>query len=815
MPYICRVCQAELQSVNEFCNQCGWKGTELIIASLPNQLRLSKSGTSYADISLGKNGNASIKVIVQLQSDNGWVTFDKDAKRTISEISFDKGKDTVAIRLYFHIGTYLQSRPGTTETTLNLIITSDDAQASDLGATFHEATAKGQILRRPWQIQQWRKQQVPIGLQFKAPAKLEIVQKAILFSRSNERKWIHIKNSGHSDLTLQKVYLPSGFELWSAGANSHIVDVQKLIGTTIEQGKSMNYFVRASGALAARDTSIEVDAGSAGKEEIEVLVDVRKRSDSGALSNYVVAVDFGTSKTAVAYLDVSNNEVSLIDLESSGHMPSCMLIYRSSRSGSAPQFGEEEELYGTEAINRYGYGLPDTVGTFIRSMKSKLCQDQPFPILQSYTLTPQEIVIRYLREVRRRIRTKVPTNGGRRFVFSLPVLDIEEMESDTVLENSAYERQQMLTLAAADKAGFKGDTETLLEPQCAALYIAHYRDTQRWGVQLQAGELFAVYDFGAGTLDITFAQYQLGDDSTPEIKPVANIGRYSLSSSKPAISIGGDLIDRVVATRIIDQFGLQVKGKAIDDYEIIERAEEVSSVGKTARWPVFLDEVRRVKEQFSDLSIDAVEVKGPWDTIRLERTDFDHWVSPLINASIRAMLKKLDAIADTVDDELKYIFLIGGSSLMPIVAQRMSDEFSNATVVPPPSKEDALLAVVKGAALSYVIRITNNLGHEVGIRRPGTEEPQHKVFASNVLLPRATDPMVQPAEHMSGMWEVVFARKSKWYRFGYAPIPESRIADDYITLNFKVDEQRRIFMSYTFTKDMALNSAQPVFIGMI
>jgi molecular chaperone HscA len=195
----------------------------------------------------------------------------------------------------------------------------------------------------------------------------------------------------------------------------------------------------------------------------------------------------------------------------------------------------------------------------------------------------------------------------------------------------------------------------LNEPTAAAL---------AYGLEHRQNGLFAVYDLGGGTFDVTLL---LLED-----------GVFQVKSSGGDSALGGDDMDRAVAERLLAQMG------AGD-----ERAPEVVALALAA--------ARELKHALTDSLEASVELPakgGGAVQARLTRSELDELIAPLLERTGKACRRALRD-AGLRAEALDGVILVGGSTRVPRVKSYVAELFGQT----PRSELDPELVVAYGAAL--------------------------------------------------------------------------------------------------------------------
>lgn len=220
----------------------------------------------------------------------------------------------------------------------------------------------------------------------------------------------------------------------------------------------------------------------------------------------------------------------------------------------------------------------------------------------------------------------------------------------TIPANFAHEARDA-TMHAAAIAGL--DVEFIInEPTAAALYYAYAEQEDLYGT-------YAVYDLGGGTFDISIINVNDGD-----VEVVASNGVSQL---------GGDDFD-VKLQELVKQKYEEETGKDFDPEDFTEFDAEQEKIALSKR--------KRTTVQIGRSLID------------IRREDFEEALSPLIAQTEMLCEASLDD-ADLEPEDIKAIFLAGGSTRMPIVRESIMRVFGK----DPTATADVDEVVAKGAAL--------------------------------------------------------------------------------------------------------------------
>ena len=232
-------------------------------------------------------------------------------------------------------------------------------------------------------------------------------------------------------------------------------------------------------------------------------------------------------------------------------------------------------------------------------------------------------------------------------------------------------RRAVLTEALA-KAGWPAGTRLVAEPIAAARYFA---DVLRRPVPV--GSALAVFDFGGGTLDVAVVRNEgYGSDGQP---------RFEVASCGGADDLGGLDVDAA----LVDHLGGSLAGREPAAWGAL------TDPGTLAQWRArrqFWDDVRGAKEMLSRSVQAPVPVPGVEQAVHLTRDELEREADPLIRRGVAEAGAVIKA-AGLSPGELAGLFLVGGSSRVPMVARLLHSELGIAPTV----LEQPELPVAEGA----------------------------------------------------------------------------------------------------------------------
>jgi len=252
--------------------------------------------------------------------------------------------------------------------------------------------------------------------------------------------------------------------------------------------------------------------------------------------------------------------------------------------------------------------------------------------------------------------------------------------------------RQNLLVSAARAAGLGANLVLIPEPVAAAAQF-----TRLPGRGLPPGGTVAVYDLGGGTFDI------------------AIVGRIQSS---------GQAAGAPAEFHVLAEAGLPDLGGLDFDQAILDQVGRSTSSTDPARWQQILrpgdasgrraartlaEDVRAAKETLSRYPQTEISLPDPFVDAHLTRTEFEGLIRPNLLRSIE-LLSEVVRRAGISPDRLGGIFLVGGSSRIPLVASLIQERLH----VTPVALDQPETTVALGALLVPVHREGNRTVALVG-----------------------------------------------------------------------------------------------------
>ena len=382
-------------------------------------------------------------------------------------------------------------------------------------------------------------------------------------------------------------------------------------------------------------------------------ISINMKSGEIETTEKVVGIDLGTTNSLVAYLD--KDEVQLVKDEDG----------KNSLVPSIVHFGTDNEIvvgkYAKANLvsqpSRTIYSVKRLLGKSyedLESHKSKFAyeiidqEDQLVKLkIGDKFYSPVQLSAEILKYLKSRVERKLNSEVNK------AVITVPAYFNDS---------QRQATRDAGKLAGLEV-LRIVNEPTAAALAYG-------FGKEDNTSELVAVYDLGGGTFDVSILRIENGI--------------FDVLSTKGDSFLGGDDLDKA----IIDHW---MKKYAIEDLSINPEIQQMLRL-----------KAEEAKKVLSTLE----EYKADDGSFSLTRSEFEELIEPFIS-------RTMDFVSQAVRDaninssDLDKIILVGGSTRIPVIKNRLKDEFQ----VPVMDDLDPDEVVAMGAAIQADILAGNTKSH--------------------------------------------------------------------------------------------------------
>lgn len=355
-----------------------------------------------------------------------------------------------------------------------------------------------------------------------------------------------------------------------------------------------------------------------------------------------VGIDLGTTHSLVAYAE-QGSVTMLADPSGSAIHPSVVAYVHGRAVTGKMALGKENAIHSIKRL--MGRGKEDI---------KKVSGSFPYPLvegnnegmvsldIEGKVITPVEISS----EILRSLKNQAELNLGK------PV-------EKAVITVPAYfdDAARQATKHAAQLAGLEV-LRLINEPTAAAL---------AYGLDKGEEGIYAVYDLGGGTFDISILKMQKGV--------------FQVLSTGGSTRIGGDDFDREVAELILWKYKAKT-GKA-------------SQLELTALNDI-LSASREMKEYLSNHETGefTLNIDGEAHQFTLTRNELEQAMQPYIDATLDLCTQALNDAKITAQD-IKGVILVGGSTRIPLVRAGVAEHFNTQPLTDVHPDE----VVAQGAAL--------------------------------------------------------------------------------------------------------------------
>lgn len=781
---VCRVCEEVILGENKYCPYCGWSNGSIEVANDKIYFvkqRASEEAVEYVNVK--HSGKASVKVKFNIIK-NDFIYFENNTQQIDIEIDKD-----LRIPIYIK-SSYAENYESVKSFVIE--IESNDFNPGD------------KLIKREYKNKDiFRKFSKQIELVLAEPKRLKFSRNFIVFNKVNKSADIIISNPNEQDVKIEK-YKKEKAVIEFAGL------------PIISKGDKTKIMVKYSGEkLPQTDffkTEIIYKIGNVDFIETIYFYICEPEDENGKVGyDNIVAIDFGTSKTTGAYINLNEEKPEIRNL---AEIPSSMAYMR----GKIPLIGPnaEDKSETAEYIDRIKTHLREDNIIFRNTATNESIPRPSFNVLVDFF---KEFKKEYLKDI---LKIDGGFDARNKYIFTLPILDSSEDSNGNL-----FEKQEAITRKSAQKVFkneyFKDDDVHVLKESEAAMFsiidIIKKHDKGWRNIRLNIDDIICIFDYGAGTLDISFGKFLIKNKGIPtfDIEKKANIGLYKKENSENPVTLGGDVIDDCMLEEFLTANDIEIidspiYGKIVSDDSSYSKVEFVN-LKKAVRTAKI-----ELSKSWDDLDKDGQPVEPDeyiGEILNFKKSDFERIIDDDINAAIEAMREAMKL----ADIEPKYIFLVGGSSLLKEIKVKMSEEFGEEKIYSPydyaceeyENEDDeeiyekirytAVHAVARGAVLSYLTKFSNIINFDIDIT---SENPQDEInnmfkFKKGESIPTETRPFsiqLSPGKHTLNINAYI---KNTNYILGMADIDVQDNGTG-VQIKMTINERRNLNLEYKIGK---------------
>ena len=366
-----------------------------------------------------------------------------------------------------------------------------------------------------------------------------------------------------------------------------------------------------------------------------------------------IGIDFGTTNSVVARYDNNRQLADLLRIPELGvdkrlsddvmHVIPSLVHYAD----------EQTTWFGGQVLQRNLYHHNHTF-KLMKSVVAKRSGSYPRRLTDSWMVSP----LRAAEDLVRRLLEDALAELGsaeEEVAFSVPVESFEHYDKwlrDVAASVGAY-RLRLIDEASAAALGY--------------------------GVSIQPGDVYLVFDFGGGTLDVSVVRIE-------EDEGIGSLGRRCRVLGKSgAPTLGGSTIDTWIYAEVLKR-----NGRTSSDEDVRRLGNELLASCETAkeRLSIARDAGITAQDPLTGKVLAATLERDDLEDLLDEHNMFSN-IEHIMGAAIgRAREKGFD------EDAIKQVLLVGGSSMIPSVQKQIARRFGRDRVV----MAEPLTAVAKGAA---------------------------------------------------------------------------------------------------------------------
>ncbi len=347
----------------------------------------------------------------------------------------------------------------------------------------------------------------------------------------------------------------------------------------------------------------------------------------------IIGIDLGTTNSVVAVME--GKEPKIIPNEEGGRTTPSVVAFDDKGEVLVGQIARRQAITNPEntifSIKRFMGMKHGEVSSEIARMPYKVVRasnGDAHVEVRGKDYAPPEIAAKILQKLKRAAEEY-----------------LGETITEAVITVPAYfnDSQRQATKDAGKIAGL--DVKRIVnEPTAAAL---------AYGLDKGQEKIVAVYDFGGGTFDISILD--VGDKVVEVI------------STSGDTHLGGDDIDQRIIEWLIDEFRKDTGIDVSKDKMVLQRLKDAAEKAKI--------ELSTLQETEINLPFLTADASGPKHLqIKLSRSKLEQMISDIVERTIEPCRQALKDAGKNPED-IGEVLLVGGSTRIPLVQQKVKDFF--------------------------------------------------------------------------------------------------------------------------------------------
>lgn len=564
----------------------------------------------------------------------------------------------------------------------------------------------------------YQDQRIELNVMRRRKGPLTCDWKALVFGQRATTHSVTLHNEGdttlHVELRIQGAYL--------VGTNG--IPQQQSLSTDLMPHERRPIIVSRAPGNTKDDGALEITADEQPPLQVN-LIAVTVGQPPKPPERYLVAIDFGTSKSAAMVLDQYTKNPAPLPV---------IWDHQGEKKYWLPSVVAVDE---TQTPRRFGWEVGDTEegSNIVRRLKTRLHENSALV---------NDCVDFYLRRLFAQIDaqfTEQDVFSDCRVVVTLPVLD----------NGSMYEQQKVLTTelvrrVARDYRVEPESVHTAKEPECAAIdFLAHMQTQMAHaasGSMIQDGEWLCILDMGGGTTDVTFAKLGVNGNGQPSFDQMHSVG----------FPTAGDYVDETFYAWCLGEWKKRnrlkpieaKKGVSAENPDDLAKAAQIQLDGEPLALPrsEAIQMVRVLKEAMYRTDTPVAQKLDPFKQIN-QLTIAPEDVRPRLNAMADRMFVHGDTNYPSVRDALEktlrlrardvsLLCITGGTSNIPDFRKSLKGVLNRKDMREMATRDhedDMRLNVVRGAAQSGVVQVTGRLPFDIRVDLGG--QPWRALYSGN------------------------------------------------------------------------------------